>query len=257
MIAGAGSGAAGESVSMAPISTVYVESWAAVMLSAADGTAHRRGSCAEDSIIPAAYRRRLGTHGRLAVTCGLSIAAADNSDLVFCSQYGDVDLAYKLLTELVAGGLLSPAAFSLSVHNAAPGVMDLVRKNGVGHTAIAAGSQSLSAGLVEAWAKLIEKPQRKIALVYADCAPPEVYREFSDMKMGGTALAMTLSAQKPDKPSGWFVPQVKAGDDALNATNSEDLAALLVDALEGSGTSPHWRSRGVQWSFTAGSDAVS
>lgn len=249
MTTGAGGGAAG------PVSTAYVESWAAVTLSALDGAAQRSGACAEDSIIPAAHRRRLGPYGRLAVTCGLSIAAADSSDLVFCSQYGDVDLAHKLLTELVAGGLLSPAAFSLSVHNAAPGVMDLVRKSCIGHTAIAAGTQSLSAGLVESWAKLAENPDRKIALVYADCALPEIYREFSDMKMGGTALAMTLSAKKPDRPSGRFVLEAKSADDALDAPCSEDLAGLLSSTLDGSGTCVRWRSRGLQWSFTAGSDA--
>src|SRR3546814_15070284 len=80
--------------------------------------------------------------------------------------------------------------------------MDLVRKSRVGHTAIAAGTQSLSAGLVESWGKLAENPDRKIALVYADCALPEIYREFSDMKMGGGALAMTLSAQRPDRLAG-------------------------------------------------------
>lgn len=251
MTTGAGDDAAGR------VSAVYVESWAAVTLGALDGAVLRRsGACAEDSIIPAAHRRRLGPYGRLAVTCGLSIAATDSSDLVFCSQYGDVGLAHKLLTELAAGGLLSPAAFSLSVHNAAPGVMDLVRKSRVGHTAIAAGTQSLSAGLVESWGKLVENPDRKIALVYADCALPEIYREFSDMKMGGGALAMTLSAQRPDRLAGRFVREAKSTNGVLDAPVSEDLAALLTCALEGSGTSVHWRSRGLQWSFTAGSDAA-
>jgi hypothetical protein len=236
------------------VPAVYVESWAAMRLDAVDGTARRFGSCAEDSIIPAAHRRRLGPYGRMAVTCGLSIAAADSSDLVFSSQYGDVDLAHKLLTELVAGGLLSPAAFSLSVHNAAPGVMDLVRKSRVGHTAIAAGTQSLSAGLAEAWAKLAEKPQVKIAFVYTDYALPDVYREFSDMKLAGTALALSLSTQCSEASCGQFELETEDKAGALDSPYSEDLAGLLISALDGTGGSIRWRSRGLRWSLKASSD---
>ncbi|HEY4343909.1 MAG TPA: beta-ketoacyl synthase chain length factor [Parvibaculum sp.] len=241
---------------LAPISAAYVESWAAIMLGAVDGVARRFGACVDESVIPAGHRRRLGTYGRMAVSCGLSIAAADSSDLVFCSRYGDVDLAHRLLTELVAGGLLSPAAFSMSVHNAVPGVMDLVRKSRAGHTAIAAGTQSFSAGLAEAWGKLDENRESKIALVYADCALPAVYQEFSDMKLGGTALAMMLST----KPSATTIGQFslgRANGDIRDAPNSEVLAGLLIGALNGeAGASPvSWQSRGLRWSFEAGSNA--
>jgi hypothetical protein len=241
---------------LASVSAVYVDSWAAITLDAIDGTARRFGACVDDSVIPAGHRRRLGTYGRMAVSCGLSIAAADSSDLVFCSQYGDVDLAHRLLTELVAGGLLSPAAFSLSVHNAVPGVMDLVRKSRAGHTAIAAGTQSLSAGLVEAWGKLDENRESKIALVYADCALPAVYQEFSDMKLGGTALAVMLST----KPSATMIGQFalgQVGENVLDTPDSETLAGLVISALNGDvGIVPiSWRSRGLRWSFSARSNA--
>jgi hypothetical protein len=240
------------------VSTVYVDAWAAVTLDAKDGTPQRFGACLDDSIIPAAHRRRLGNFERMAVSCGLNIAATDSSDLVFCSRYGNVDLAHKLLTEVVAGGLLSPAAFSLSVHNAVPAVMDLVRGSRTGHTAIAAGSQSLSAGLAEAWSKLVERPDEKIAFVYADCALPAIYRQFSEMKLGGTAIALTLSTRKPVSAFGRFVMERASTANVLDAPGSEELAAILTQILGGASSSAsiRWRSRGLHWLFAAGADAT-
>ncbi|MCE9650900.1 MAG: beta-ketoacyl synthase chain length factor [Parvibaculum sp.] len=240
------------------VSAVYVDAWAAVTLDAKDGTPQRFGACLDDSVIPAAHRRRLGTFGRMAVSCGLSIAATDSSDLVFCSRYGDVDLAHKLVTEVVAGGLLSPAAFSLSVHNAVPGVMDLVRGSRAGHTAIAAGSQSLSAGLAEAWAKLVERPDDKIAFVYADCALPAIYQQFSEMKLGGTAVALTLSARKPVSTFGRFILERASPANMLDDPGSEELAGLLMQILGSvaGDASIRWRSRGLHWLFAAGADAT-
>jgi hypothetical protein len=240
------------------VSTVYVDAWAAMTLDAKDGTPQRFGACLDDSVIPAAHRRRLGNFERMAVSCGLSIAATDNSDLVFCSRYGDVDLAHKLLVEVVAGGLLSPAAFSLSVHNAVPAVMDLVRGSRTGHTAIAAGSQSLSAGLAEAWSKLVERPDDKIVFVYADCALPAIYQQFSEMKLGGTAVALTLSARMPVSAVGRFVLERTSTANVLDAPDSEELAARLMQILgdASGGASVRWQSRGLHWLFAAGADAT-
>lgn len=237
------------------IPAAYVASWAAIAVDAAGGAVQRFGECAEESIVPAALRRRLGGFGRMAVTCGLSIAAAETSDLVFCSRYGDVDLAYKLLSDLVTGGLMSPAGFSLSVHNAVPGVMDLARKNRIGHTAVAAGSQSLSAGFIEAWAKLAENPREKIALVFAEAPLPAVYAEKSESLERGLAFALTLSAARPETVRGVLLLEAAAEtpSNALDAPPSDVLAVALIDALNGSepgGVS--WQSRGSRWMFQAG-----
>lgn len=242
----------------ASIRVAYIASWAAVSVGT-DGGVHRFGDCAEESIIPAALRRRLGGFGRMAVTCGLSVGGADTSDLLFCSRYGDVDLAYRLLSELVAGGTMSPAGFSLSVHNAVPGVMDLARKCGIGHTAIAGGSQSLSSGLTEAWGKLAENPQDNVVVVYAEVPLPEIFAERSENAERGHALAFTLSLAKPGKICGVLRldPGLDQAGDRLDAPDSESLSGLLVDALnmqEPRGF--RWRSRGMSWHFQGGADVA-
>ncbi|MDO8288816.1 MAG: beta-ketoacyl synthase chain length factor [Parvibaculum sp.] len=240
-------------------SAIYVESWAAMILRGPDAEPRRLGQCKDESVIPAGHRRRLGSYGRMAVTCGLSVAGADSSDLVFCSRYGDVDLAYGLLKSLAVGEILSPAAFSLSVHNSVPGVMDLVRKSRVGHTAIAAGAQSLSAGLAEAWAKLAAKPEQTITLVFAEGELPPDLKPFSEVQGYGLALAMTLSATNSNQALGQFsFESIGDGRAASADMTSEELAgkiAFLLDASERRIDPLHWRSRGLEWSFSACTDA--
>lgn len=239
----------------APVSAMFVESWAAVVLERPDGLPQRLGSCAEEGAIPAALRRRLGPFGRMAVSCALGVSTED-SDIVFCSRYGDVGLAYRLLVDLVEEGPLSPAGFSLSVHNAVPGAVDLVRKSRVGHTAIAAGSESLSAGLCEVLGKLTDRPNVRAMLLYAEYALPPIYREFSTSSTEGIALALSLSTVATAKSSGCL--KIESDDGALSfqAPDSEVLARALIGSL--GGMEPReirWNSRGLTWSFTAGADA--
>ena len=231
-------------------SAFYVESWAACVSHGPEAEPQRLGLCRDDSVIPAGHRRRLGAYGRMAVACGLSVTGAESSDLVFCSRYGDVDLAYGLLKSLVAEELLSPAAFSLSVHNAVPGVMDIVRKSRVGHTAIAAGTESLSAGLAEAYAKLAARPERAITFVFAEGEVPDQLKPFAEEKGHGRALAMSLSAM-PSEHSLCEIALSGGGDVAglLDAPRSEVLAGRMVEVLGGQASHVAWRSRGLSWTL--------
>ena len=242
----------------APLAAIYVESWAAVTIETPDSEAKRFGACADESIIPAGHRRRLSAFARMAVACGLSVSGADCSELVFCSRFGDFQLAYRLLLDLVDGALMSPAAFSLSVHNSVPGVMDLVRKSRVGHTAVAAGEESLSAGLIESWGKLNAAPANKVTLIYAEGQSPDGAWSNSEMDTTDVAFAMTLSAQKPAACEGVIRLGAMAGDaPVLEGPASGVLVARLIAALDmPSDALLQWRSRGLSWSLKAGSDAA-
>ena len=250
-------------MSEAPLAAIYVESWAAVTIEKPDAEAKRLGACADESIIPAGHRRRLSAFARMAVACGLSVSGADCSDLVFCSRFGDFQLAYRLLLDLVDGTLMSPAAFSLSVHNSVPGVMDLVRKSRVGHTAVAGGDESLSAGLTESWGKLNAMPASKVTLVYAESQMPDGVGSNSEMDGAGVAFAMTLSTQKSAAYEGVIRLGAVASDaPVLEGPASRALVTRLIAALDMQSDVPlQWRSRGLGWSLNArslkaGSDAA-
>lgn len=245
-------------MSDAPLAAVYVESWAAATLETPDSEVRRFGACADESVIPAAHRRRLSDFARMAVACGLSVSGADCSDLVFCSRFGDLNLAYRLLLDVVDGALMSPAAFSLSVHNSVPGVMDLVRKNRVGHTAVAGGEESLSAGLTESWGKLSAVPANKVTLVYAEGQMPEGLDTSSEMEQARVAFAMTLSTQRPVACEGVIrLGAVAEAAPVMDGPVSGLLVTRLIEALDMRSDVPlQWRSRGLRWSLEAGLDAA-
>ncbi len=240
---------------------IHVGSWAAI-LCGPGGTAERLGSCAEEKEIPAGLRRRLGTLGRMGVACGLGVAPQGDADIVFCSRHGDISLAHQLLTALVEGEPMSPAGFSMSVHNAVPGVLDLARKARIGHTAIAAGAQTLSAGLVEAWLRLAARPHLDVVLVYAETPLPEFYDQFTDGDLGGTAFALRLPAHKGEGVCfslGSDRGETPSDVQPLGAPRAEFLARTIIEMLRGpaSRAELQWRSQGFLWSLGSAADATS
>ncbi len=150
---------------------IHVGSWAAV-LCGPGGTEERLGSCAEEKEIPAGLRRRLGTLGRMGVACGLGVAPQGDADIVFCSRHGDISLAHQLLTALVEGEPMSPAGFSMSVHNAVPGVLDLARKARIGHTQLRPVRRRSRPVSSKPGSALPARPHLDVVLVYAETPCP-------------------------------------------------------------------------------------
>lgn len=231
---------------------VCIKSWAAVFLDQEGGAQKGFGEFVDKGLIPAGTSRRLSAFGKMAIGCGLSAAGAGNTDLVFCSRFGDLDIAYRLLRDLSTGGLLSPAAFSNSVHNAVPGVMDMVRKSKIGHTAIAGGTQSLSAGIAECWAKLALNPEQDVTLVLADGVIPDDLQTLSPEDADGIALAMTLSTEQSGVLNGRLSLVTDAPDGIYDEPESRVLATAMIEVLSGKAASSvgvEWRSRGLSWSL--------
>jgi hypothetical protein len=168
-----------------------VAGWAAIL---ARGDAREElGEIADRGEIPSGLRRRMPAFTSDAVRCGLPlIRRAPNSDLVFCSRNGDLTSTLDLLSDLARGELLSPATFSMSVHNAAAGLVGQALGQKVNHTAIAGGAQSLAAGLTDAYARLATHEANSVVLIYADIQLPPIYREF-DQAGPQVQLAMLLT----------------------------------------------------------------
>lgn len=192
-------------------------------------------------------RRRLGGFGRMVVSCGLNLAGEGDADLVLASQYGDLALAEGLLADVVSGGMLSPAAFAMSVHNAPAGLLDIIHNSKIGHTAIAAGIQTLSAGLIEAWLRLRQRRERPVVLIYADEVPLWGLEQPLETKRSGIALALRLSmaADAGALAQVAFSP----AEATREPVASPDLARQLVDCLDGIGgrRSLDWQAQGQDW----------
>lgn len=79
---------------------------------------------------------------------------AEKIPSVFASRFGEYQKTIKLIDSINNNEVLSPAAFSLSVHNTAAGVFSLTNKNKKLYTSVSAGNKTFETGLIEAISKL-------------------------------------------------------------------------------------------------------
>ena len=151
------------------------------------------------SFLPMLERRRLTGLERAAIHVawklfseGKGLPPASEVPVVFASRWGEIGTTLKLMRQMHDEGEMSPAGFSASVHNAAPGAWSLFTKNRKPYTAIAARERSYEMGLLEAEAQ-IAADSPHVLYVYAEEASPEYYLpEFGEPERA-RAVAVLLA----------------------------------------------------------------
>ncbi len=132
------------------------------------------------SFLPMLERRRLTGLERAAMHVawklfqGTGLPSPSEVPVVFASRWGEIGTTFKLMRQMHDEGEMSPAGFSASVHNAAPGAWSLFTKNRKPYTAIAARARSREMGLLEAEAQLAAGAPH-VLYVYAEESTPEYY----------------------------------------------------------------------------------
>jgi hypothetical protein len=175
------------------------------------GSEETFGAIAGEDVLPKALRRRMSMFDLGVARCVMGLAAhGADEDIVFASRYGNMAVTFDLLVLLTKNELLSPAKFSISVHNAAAGAASQIVTNRAGHTAIAAGACTLTAGLTEAWTR-IRTGSSSVIFVYSDLPLMPPYDEF-DEPGPGVQLAIRLRA---GDASGASVTDGRIGAEAL------------------------------------------
>ncbi len=155
----------------------------------------RFGAVAGEEMLPKAMRRRMSAFDLGVARCVIGLAGQGiDEDIVFASRYGNMGVTFDLLVLLAKNELLSPAKFSISVHNAAAGAASQIVINRAGHTAIAAGVRTLTAGLTEAWTR-IHTGSPSVIFVYSDLPLMAPYDDF-DEPGPGVQLAVRLVASE-------------------------------------------------------------
>jgi hypothetical protein len=156
------------------------------------------------SFMPMMERRRLSLVERAALHVawkvfndhetddGISLPPADSVPVVFASRWGEIGTTLKLMRQMHGDGEMSPAAFSSSVHNAAPGAWSLFAGNKTPYTSIAAREKTYEMGLLEAEAQLASGAFDAVLYVYAEESTPEYYRSGFDCPEVTRAVAMLL-----------------------------------------------------------------
>jgi hypothetical protein len=165
-----------------------VASYAAWRAEGADGTVAKP----DVSFIPPLERRRLTGVERAALSVAWQVRPEGDVPVVFASRWGEIGVTVKLMTQFHADREMSPAGFSASVHNAAPGAFSLLTHNHAPYTAIAARERSLEAGLLEALTQ-----GTAVVFVFAEEATPAFYApEFGPLQPA-CALAVRLEPGGP------------------------------------------------------------
>jgi hypothetical protein len=198
-----------------------------------DGEQRTIGRPADTAEIPMLIRRRLRGAALTAVACALEPlrAAARPVGVVFCSRHGDLQRTQRLLVAMAEGRAPAPLGFSLSVHNALAGMLDLVRQERTGHTSIAAGPDTFAAALIEASARLWSDRDRAVLLLHVEDQIPESLQSQTDPSLGGTMLAALLEpAQAAARPRAVVRRVPEAG---ARAQASDVEARKVISVLEG------------------------
>ena len=155
------------------------------------------------SFIPPMERRRLTGVERAALSVAWQVRPEGDVPVVFASRWGEIGVTVKLMTQFHADREMSPAGFSASVHNAAPGAFSLLTRNHAPYTAIAARERSLEAGLLEALtqgaavagrAAVVGRPpyHGAVVFVFAEEATPAFYAPAFGPLQPACALAVRL-----------------------------------------------------------------
>ena len=155
------------------------------------------------SFIPMMERRRLSLVERAALHVAWKVyhpaeqeatllPPASETPVVFASRWGEIGTTLKLMRQMHDTGEMSPAGFSVSVHNAAPGAWSLLTGNHAAYTAIAARERSYEMGLLEAEAQLASRTVPGILYVYAEESTPDYYLPSFGARVEAHAVAQLL-----------------------------------------------------------------
>ncbi len=135
----------------------------------------------------------------MAFRAAYALSKQPTARFIFCSRHGEFDRTVRILYSLIAEEPVSPADFSLSVHNALAGLLSIEWGNTAGHTVIAAGIDSFCYGLLEGVVSLdASSPDDRVMVVYFDDAIPPPYDEISGPADTCVALALLLAPPRRD-----------------------------------------------------------
>ena len=192
---------------------IFIDSWF-VWQSRSNGTALcqscKRGQQDESEVekphlpgISAMQRRRLGPLARVVFHALEQCADVSQQEpVIFCSLMGEIQRTQGLLTAIASDRPVSPAAFSLSVHNAISGLWSLNHDIKAPMISLSPSTDNtVMAGLLEAAGILREKKYPAVNIIHYEEAYPPFYTPFlKQPRMAPCALALRVATPETAKP---------------------------------------------------------
>jgi hypothetical protein len=184
-----------------------------------------------DAATPALLRRRVTPLGQLALKAAWSLPECAASRIVVSSRHGEYRRTLSILEALADEAEISPADFTLSVHNALAGLLSIALGNQLGHVAMAAGPDSFCFGLMEALACVADRPWEPVILLHYDEKLPGAYETFADADDGSEVLALVLAADGPGEAFG-FAAAPLSESHPLPGSPVRDFLHFLLEASQ-------------------------
>lgn len=123
--------------------------------------------------LPMMQARRLKPGSRMAADLGYELLSCDPDFIVFSSRHGELERNFSILDALAHDADVSPTDFSMSVHNAAAGILTVVAGRKIPLSSVSAGTDSFVQALFEGMAAL--QDHRRVLIVDFDGAIPEFF----------------------------------------------------------------------------------
>ena len=176
-------------------------------------------------------RRRLSPLNRMAFKVMAECMDGENSRplIVFSSRYGEFSRAFEMLKNLARDESISPKTFSLSVHNTASSLYQIMQQDNSHSTALSAGEASLEVGFLECWTLLKEAAATSTLLIYCDQTLPKMFSGQVTNVHDTAAFALLLRLPREDSESSelslsWHAPTERNS----KAEETPDRSALRV-----------------------------
>jgi hypothetical protein len=142
------------------------------------------------SFIPPMARRRLTDLEKAALAVSHNTYPhGEDIPIVFASRWGEMGTTVKLIKQFHLEGEMSPASFSTSVHNAAPGILSLREGSHSSYTAIAAGEDTIKNGFIEALSM-----RTRLLFVYAEEHTNSLYAPAIDKEQEWCAFSILMDS---------------------------------------------------------------
>jgi hypothetical protein len=175
--------------------------------------------------IPPMQLRRLSNLTKMSLKVALECThEGENVESIFASRYGEWTQTLKLLQSISSNEEVSPAGFSMSVHNTAAGIYSILAKNTESYTAIAGCSATFAATMLEAIGRL--QTQKHVLVVIAEEAIPEIYSKLFPKSIMPYAIGLLIGRQDDPKSIATF--KINFGSNKTNDIEALDFLKWLL-----------------------------
>ena len=193
------------------------------------------------SSIPPILRRRLNLLGRACANEILQhIKKNENIPVVYCSQHGDIERTFSILSKASKGEPASPMNFSLSVHNAILGVLSIHLGLTSSISSISSEQHGLVPVLLEAVGILMSGSE-KVLCVLCDVTLPQIYLDDQSLPRNSYAISFIVT-----KSEGTSLKLIQT-EEEVNMKKNEELPTALIKFLSSDRKEIYLNHNGLKW----------